>query len=124
VDLGAEVGKQREHRIDVADARDVAENDGLVGEQAGGEHRKGAVLVPCYSDSPVERAAPLDHERLHGGLSGDGDRQSGGIVAAALNPTREQAWATLTEYTKNEALLRHALAVEAATASYARRLGE
>jgi putative nucleotidyltransferase with HDIG domain len=41
-----------------------------------------------------------------------------------LNPTREQAWATLTEYTKNEALLRHALAVEAATASYARRLGE
>lgn len=41
-----------------------------------------------------------------------------------MNPTREQAWATLTEYTKNEALLRHALAVEAATASYARRLGE
>ena len=41
-----------------------------------------------------------------------------------MNPTREQAWATLTEYTKNEALLRHALAVEASTASYARRLGE
>jgi putative nucleotidyltransferase with HDIG domain len=41
-----------------------------------------------------------------------------------LNPTREQAWTTLTEYTKNEALLRHALAVEASTASYARRLGE
>jgi putative nucleotidyltransferase with HDIG domain len=41
-----------------------------------------------------------------------------------LNPTRQQAWATLTEYTKNDALLRHALAVEASTASYARRLGE
>ncbi len=41
-----------------------------------------------------------------------------------MNPTREQAWATLTEYTKNEALLRHALAVEASTASYARRFGE
>ncbi|HUY71424.1 MAG TPA: HD domain-containing protein [Gaiellaceae bacterium] len=41
-----------------------------------------------------------------------------------MNPTREQAWSTLTEYTKNEALLRHALAVEASTASYARRLGE
>jgi len=34
-------------------------------------------------------------------------------------PTREQAWATLTHYTKSEALLRHALAVEASTASYA-----
>src|SRR5213075_3471203 len=39
-------------------------------------------------------------------------------------PTREQAWATLTHYTKSEALLRHALAVEAATASYAHRFGE
>jgi putative nucleotidyltransferase with HDIG domain len=36
-------------------------------------------------------------------------------------PTREQAWATLTHYTKSEALLRHALAVEASTASYAAR---
>ena len=42
----------------------------------------------------------------------------------ALNPSREQAWQTLTAYTKSEALLRHALAVEAATAFYARRFGE
>jgi putative nucleotidyltransferase with HDIG domain len=41
-----------------------------------------------------------------------------------LEPTREQAWETLTRYTQSEALLRHALAVEASTASYARRLGE
>jgi putative nucleotidyltransferase with HDIG domain len=41
-----------------------------------------------------------------------------------LEPTREQAWATLTHYTKSEALLRHALAVEASTASYAARFGE
>jgi len=41
-----------------------------------------------------------------------------------LAPTREQAWDTLTHYTKSEALLRHALAVEASTASYARRFGE
>jgi putative nucleotidyltransferase with HDIG domain len=46
------------------------------------------------------------------------------IVPSALAPTREQAWETLTTYTKSEALLRHALAVEASTASYARRLGE
>jgi putative nucleotidyltransferase with HDIG domain len=38
-------------------------------------------------------------------------------------PTRDQAWETLTRYTKSEALLRHALAVEASTASYAPKLG-
>ncbi len=42
----------------------------------------------------------------------------------SASKTREQAWATLTHYTKSEALLRHALAVEASTASYARRFGE
>jgi len=41
-----------------------------------------------------------------------------------LEPTRQQAWDTLTAYTKSEALLRHALAVEASTASYAVRFGE
>ena len=38
-----------------------------------------------------------------------------------MTPTREQAWETLTKYTKSESLLRHALAVEASTASYARQ---
>jgi putative nucleotidyltransferase with HDIG domain len=41
-----------------------------------------------------------------------------------MTPTRAQAWETLTKYTKNEALRRHALAVEASTAWYARSLGE
>ena len=41
-----------------------------------------------------------------------------------MAPTREQAWQTLTTYTKSESLLRHALAVEASTAAYARKLGE
>ena len=41
-----------------------------------------------------------------------------------MAPTREQAWDTLTRYTKSEALLRHALAVEAAVRGYARRFGE
>ena len=40
-----------------------------------------------------------------------------------MAPTREQAWETLNRYTKSEALLRHALAVEASTASYAPRYG-
>jgi putative nucleotidyltransferase with HDIG domain len=40
-----------------------------------------------------------------------------------LGPTRTEAWDTLNRYTKSEALLRHALAVEASTASYAARFG-
>jgi putative nucleotidyltransferase with HDIG domain len=43
--------------------------------------------------------------------------------SCGLSPTRQQAWETLTRYTKSEALLRHALAVEASTASYAARFG-
>ena len=46
------------------------------------------------------------------------------MVPSALEVTRDRAWETLTRYTKSEALLRHALAVEASTASYARRFGE
>jgi putative nucleotidyltransferase with HDIG domain len=40
-----------------------------------------------------------------------------------LAVTRERAWDTLTRYTQSEALRRHALAVEASTRWYARRLG-
>jgi len=43
---------------------------------------------------------------------------------SAVRPTREQAWETLTRYTTSEALLRHALAVEASVGFYARRSGE
>jgi len=39
-------------------------------------------------------------------------------------PTREEAWQLLNEYTKNESLIKHALAVEAAMRAYARKLGE
>jgi putative nucleotidyltransferase with HDIG domain len=41
-----------------------------------------------------------------------------------VEPTRDRAWGTLTRYTKSEALLRHALAVEAAVGAYAVRFGE
>ena len=41
-----------------------------------------------------------------------------------MDLTRERAWDTLTRYTKSEALLRHALAVEASVRFYARRFGE
>ena len=39
-------------------------------------------------------------------------------------PTREEAWALLTEYTQSESLRKHALAVEAAMRAYARAWGE
>jgi len=37
---------------------------------------------------------------------------------------RQDAWKLLTEFTKSESLLKHALAVEAAMRAYARRFGE
>src|SRR5258708_26018754 len=37
---------------------------------------------------------------------------------------RDAAWQLLTEYTKNESLVKHAMAVEAAVRGYARRFGE
>jgi putative nucleotidyltransferase with HDIG domain len=41
-----------------------------------------------------------------------------------MEVTRDRAWETLTRYTKSEALLRHALAVEAAVRWYARNGSE
>lgn len=41
-----------------------------------------------------------------------------------MDVSRDRAWQTLSAYTKSEALRRHALAVEAAVAGYARRFGE
>jgi putative nucleotidyltransferase with HDIG domain len=42
----------------------------------------------------------------------------------SLVPTRDDAWRLLTEYTKSESLLKHAMAVEAAVRGYARKFGE
>jgi putative nucleotidyltransferase with HDIG domain len=39
-------------------------------------------------------------------------------------PTREEAWALLTEYTDNPSLIKHALGVEAAMRAYAESFGE
>jgi len=41
-----------------------------------------------------------------------------------VDVTREHAWETLTKYTQSEALLRHALGVEACLGWYARHFGE
>ena len=39
-------------------------------------------------------------------------------------PNRDAAWELLTEYTKGESLLKHAMAVEAAVRGYAKKFGE
>jgi putative nucleotidyltransferase with HDIG domain len=41
-----------------------------------------------------------------------------------VDVTRDRAWETLTRYTQSEALLRHALAVEASVRAYAVKFGE
>ncbi len=41
-----------------------------------------------------------------------------------MTPSRDDAWRLLTEYTTNDRLLKHGLAVEAAVRGYARELGE
>ena len=46
------------------------------------------------------------------------------MLAGSWQPTRDTGLGDAHAYTKSEALLRHALAVEASTASYARQFGE
>ena len=41
-----------------------------------------------------------------------------------MDVNRDDAWQLLTEYTKSDSLLKHALAVEAAVRGYARKFGE
>ena len=123
VGIGAERDEQPQHRLDVSDPRHVLERDLLVGEQARRQDRQGAVLVAGGAHAARERMAALDHERFRG-RSDDGRGHEANYARCAMAVTRDQAWTTLTSYTKSEALLRHALAVEASTASYAARFGE
>ncbi len=62
--IGARDATAAAHRLDVADARDVRERDGLVGQEAGGEDRQRPVLVARGAHVAGERIAPLDHERF------------------------------------------------------------
>ena len=46
------------------------------------------------------------------------------VSASRYGSDDDAAWQLLTEYTKSESLLKHALAVEAAVRGYARQFGE
>src|SRR6266700_6864236 len=45
------------------------------------------------------------------------------VIREKAMPTRNDAWALLCEYTQNESLRKHALAVEACVRAYARKSG-
>jgi putative nucleotidyltransferase with HDIG domain len=55
---------------------------------------------------------------------GSANRRRGCRSHDAMDLTRATAWQLLTEYTRSDSLLKHALAVEAAVRGYARRFGE
>ena len=66
----AEPAQQREHELDVADARHVAQDDLVLGEDGGGEDGQRAVLVARGDDRPGQRHAAVDDELLHSGRRG------------------------------------------------------
>ena len=63
--LDADRREDLEHRLDVADARDVAHDDLVLGEDAGGEDRQRAVLVAGRHHRAGQRDAAFDDELLH-----------------------------------------------------------
>src|SRR5690348_5713035 len=83
-----------------------------IADSFGDDRGRHPVYAPAHSDRKGFRrfAAHFFHSR-------------DGRITRKMEPTREQAWETLTRYTKSESLLRHALAVVASTAAYARKLG-
>ena len=62
--LGAEIGDQLEHHLDVADARHVGQPDGAVGQQRRSDDGQRRVLVALGGDGPGEGTSALDDEVL------------------------------------------------------------
>ena len=56
-------------------------------------------------------------------LTHAGPRTVYSVTGEKTMPTRNDAWALLCEYTQNESLRKHALAVEACVRAYARKFG-
>ena len=65
LDVCSEIGEELDHRLDVADARDVRESHLLRCEHTRSEDRERAVLVARGAHRPAQGAAALDHEGLH-----------------------------------------------------------
>jgi len=65
VHLHADRAEDAEHRVDVADARNVAHDHLILGEDAGREDRESPVLVPSRNHRAGKRSATFDDELLH-----------------------------------------------------------
>jgi hypothetical protein len=65
LDAHADPAQHAQHRLDVPDARDVADHDLLGGQHRGGEDRQRAVLVAGGDDRAFQRRAAVDDELLH-----------------------------------------------------------
>src|SRR5919201_4311515 len=80
-------------------------------------------LFPAARIVPLsDRAPSMTNDSARASVTAV-DMAAQAIVVAPVEPTRERAWETLTRYTQSEALRRHALAVEASVAAYARTFG-
>ena len=73
-----EVHEQLDHRLHVADARDVAQHDLLRGQQRGGERGQRGVLVAGGHERPRQGRPAFDDELLHAWI-----RPGAGIEPAA-----------------------------------------
>ena len=65
-DLGAEGDEAVGHDADVGDVGEVGEGDGAVGEEGGGEHGEGGILVAGHDVVAGEGFAAADDEFGHG----------------------------------------------------------
>ena len=65
----AEIDQQREHGLDVPDARDVVEIHRAVGEDGAGEDRQRGVLVAGGPDRPAQRTSAAHEETWRHGQS-------------------------------------------------------
>ena len=62
---GAEAAQDLEHRLDVADARDVAHHDLVGGQPDAARIGRAPFLLPAGVTVPRERHAAVDDELLH-----------------------------------------------------------
>ena len=126
----ADVEAVRRHVLGLGSAGCLHQGNATTFGRAAFEPPHGAVLEPRKRQADPRPRDHLrrDRRRPRSTRGGSAFRKLGfqrrRLSYCAMRPTREQAWATLTQYTKSEALQRHALAVEASVRSYARLYGE
>ena len=69
VEQAGEVVEQAAHVADVGQVGDVAEDDGLIGEQGGGHQRQRGVLGALDGELAFEAVAAVNLKTIHGSAS-------------------------------------------------------